>query len=267
MYYGSEGTAFSPEDAGQGVPTEAIGIHKELLDTYEWFSSTLGELCGQLYFDSQGLETMFGPNPSAAERQWWETRYDSIDANWVLTIARLEKIKAELNDLFSPYEEGRFFDALAHPSPSRSISAKTPAPSVPTPTQYPRLASVWILNSRGEFTVDYPTDKWQLDDSTLSHRSIPGCTLTVFADPHGLPFEWETREYDVPVQLGEHQFLRRAWAVGSAAAPRFVGYRLDEPGKDVLFDILGSEALDNNPSDFAVCQQDAEAVIATLTID
>lgn len=266
MYYGSKGTAFSPEDVGEGVPNEAIAIHEKLLATYESFGSPLGELCLQVYYDSRGLEVIVGPNPSAAERRWWGTRYDSIDASWLLTIASLEEIKAELNALFSPYEEARLSDAFAQRAPVESASAKMPTPLTPSSTRYPSLGSVWILDSQGESIVDYPTDKWQLDDTTLSHLSIPGCTLDVFAYGAGVPFEWEMREYDVPVRLGEHLFLRRTWAVSSTAAPRLVAYSLDEPRRDVLFHLLGSPGLDEKPSDFAACQQDAEAVIATLTI-
>jgi len=263
MYYGSEGTAFSPEDVGQGVPTEAIAIHKELLDTYEWFSSPLGELCGQLYFDSQGLETTFGPNPSAAQRQWWETRYDSIDANWVLTIASLEKIKTELNALFSPYEEGRRFDAFLQGTASESTSAKTPA--LPTPS----LGWGMIYDPDGTSSVDYPTDKWKLDGRILSYLSIPDCTLYVFveAERAGVPSDWEVREYDVPVRLGEHLFLRRTWAASSTAAPGLVAYSLGELGATFSsFFLFASEPLFNKPNDFALCQEDAEAVLATLTI-
>jgi len=140
-------------------------------------------------------------------------------------------------------------------------------PVKPAPTRHPALGSVSIMDSQGESSVDYSADKWQLDDRTLSHLSIPGCTLHVFVYETEEPLEWEMREYDVPVQLGEHLFLRYAWAVSSTAAPRFVVYNLDEPGRDALFVLLGSPGLDDNPNDFAVCQEDAEAVIATLTIE
>jgi len=268
MYYGSERTALSPEDVGEGVPTEAIAIHEKLVATYESFSGPLSELCLQVYNDSRGLEAIVGPNPSAAERRWWETRYDSIDASWLLTIASLEEIKTELNDLFSPYEEGRLFEAFVGGTTRESPVAKTPAPVLtPTPMRYPALGWETIYDPHSTSSVDYPADKWQLDDRTLSHLSIPGCTLDVFSGGTEVPFEWEMREYDVPVRLGEHPFLRRTWAVSSTAAPRLVAYRLDESGRDVLFHLLGSPALDDKPNDFAVCQEDAEAVIATLTID
>ena len=172
-------------------------------------------------------------------------------------------IEALLEEQFG-IRDPRVIDPLVDAIMEDRIEMERPTPVKPTP--YPALGRESIYDPEGALSVDYPTDKWQLDDSTLSHLSIPGCTLHVFAYAHGLPLEWETREYDVPVQLGDHVFLRRAWAVGSAAAPRFVGYKLDEPGRDVLFDLSGSEVLDNNLSDFTMCQEDAQAVIATLTM-
>lgn len=116
------------------------------------------------------------------------------------------------------------------------------------------------------FTADYPTDKWQLDDASLSHLSIPGCTLYLEAGGGGVE-GWEIREYDVAVPLGGYLFLRRTFAVDStAAAPRLVAYNLDKPEGYFLFTLWGSEALDSKSNDFAVCQADAETVLATLTI-
>jgi len=116
------------------------------------------------------------------------------------------------------------------------------------------------------FTVDYPTGKWQLNDASLSHLSIPGCTLHLEAGGMGVE-GWEVREYDVAVPLGGYLFLRRAFGVNStAAAPRLVSYLLEEPVGTFLFALWGSETLDHKPNDFVVCQADAETVLATLTI-
>jgi len=88
----------------------------------------------------------------------------------------------------------------------------TPTPTrTPLPTRYAALGWEVIYDPDGVSSIDYPIDKWQLDGRTLAHLEISGCTLDVFAYGGGVPFEWDMREYDVPVRLGKHLFLRRTW--------------------------------------------------------
>lgn len=161
---------------------------------------------------------------------------------------------------------------ITMPSPSAAPSAQ-PTEHVPTPPPPP--ASGRYTEPNGDWNVVYPGDTWRPnpdDDSVLHHASLD-CGLVLAGWPMGMEGPeaelFEMREKQIPVELGDHVFLRSVLLARSdeAGYTGEIAYYLSEGevyGHIVL--VLGKELYDR-PEAVARCQQDAEAVVSTLSVE
>jgi hypothetical protein len=152
------------------------------------------------------------------------------------------------------------------PSPRTLEEEQTPAPALP---------SGRYTETRGYWSVTYGADRWQPDpedDSILHHASLD-CGLVLAGWPMGMEGPeaefFEMREQQVPMGLGDHVFQRSILAAKSDQAPYSgeIAYYLSqgEVFAHIVL-VLGKELYDK-PEEIGLCQEDAEAVVSTLSTE
>jgi hypothetical protein len=160
-----------------------------------------------------------------------------------------------------------------------SLPSSTPSPSArPTgdlPTPPPPLASGQYTEHAGHWSVAFRKDTSQTyaeDDSTLTHASLD-CGLVLAGWPMGMEGpeaeHFEMREQQIPVELGDHTFLRSILLATSdqAGYTGEIAYYLSEGEVFAHIVLVLGKELYGKPEVVARCQQDAEAVVSTLSVE
>jgi hypothetical protein len=125
---------------------------------------------------------------------------------------------------------------------------------------------------RGFWTLAYPTDTWQPDSENehILRHQVYSCALVLEGWPMGMEGPeaelFEMREKQVPVQLGGYVFQRSILAAKSDAAgyTAEIAYYLSEGDLFAHIVLVAGKELFDRPEELALCQRDAEAVVATL---
>lgn len=160
-----------------------------------------------------------------------------------------------------------------------SFPSSTPSPSAQAtehvPAAPPSLASGQYTEPAGHWSVGYRKDTWQTrpeDDSTLHHASLD-CGLVLAGWPMGMEGPeaelFEMREQQIPVELGDHTFLRSILLATSdqAGCTGEIAYYLSEEEAFAHIVLVLGRELYGKPGAVARCQQDAEAVVSTLRVE
>jgi hypothetical protein len=152
----------------------------------------------------------------------------------------------------------------ASPSVSPVRSEQTAVPTAP---------SGCYTEPYGYWTITYAVDTWQPDandEQVLHHISYP-CALVLAGWPMGMEGPeaefFEMREKQVPVELGDHVFQRSVLAATSAEAPYTaeVAYYLSEGDVFAHIVLVAGKEIYDRPQNLALCQEDAEVVVGTLS--
>jgi hypothetical protein len=143
---------------------------------------------------------------------------------------------------------------------------QTPSPTAPS-GRYTEPGGYW--------SVVYRADTWQPDpeDESILHHASRDCGLVLAGWPMGMegpeaePFEM--RERQVPVEVGDHVFLRSILAAKSDQAPYAgeIAYYLSEGDLWAHIVLVLGKDIYGNAEAVALCQQDAEAVVSTLSLE
>jgi hypothetical protein len=160
-------------------------------------------------------------------------------------------------------------------SVSVTLPSHTPSPSIETTDKVPSpTPRGQYADPSGQWIVAYGTGTWRRDaeDGSILHHSSLDCGLVMAGWPMGMEGPeaelFEMREKQVPVELGEHTFLRSILLARSdqAGYTGEIAYYLseDELWAHIVL-VLGKE-LYGKPEDVARCQQDAEAIVSTLSV-
>jgi len=152
------------------------------------------------------------------------------------------------------------------PSVQPTENVQTPAPAPP---------SVRYIEPAGHWNVTYSRETWQPDpedDSTLHHASLD-CGLVLAGWPMGMEGPeaelFEMKEQQLPAQLGDYVFLRSILLAKSDEAPYTgeIAYYLSEGNVFAHIVLVLGKELHGKPEAVALCQQDAEAVVSTLSVE
>lgn len=153
-------------------------------------------------------------------------------------------------------------------SPTAAPSTE-PTEKVPSPT--PRGQ---YTDSSGHWMVAYSTGTWRRDaeDGSILHHTSLDCGLVLAGWPMGMEGPeaelFEMREKQVPVELGEHTFLRSILLARSdqAGYTGEIAYYLSEGELWAHIVLVLGKELYSHPEAVARCQQDAETVVSTLRV-
>lgn len=133
--------------------------------------------------------------------------------------------------------------------------AITPVAAVASRTPVATVRGVDECQTGPEFELSYAPEAWELRDTMLLYRAIPGCTLQLAA--HG-------QQVTGPKEEGRIDLAGRSWQISSFPSEGLVSYWIEAAGGCYLFIAeVGPQAAVDKAEE---CQQAAEAVLSSFQL-